>query len=174
MLRVPTDPRADWPGSSSRRACSSTRSTAMPYWDESAYYLFEAAEVDAIEAATARLDAMCLEAVGHVIEERRLDEFDIPEAFHDFVEESWERDEHTIYGRFDLAFDGQGPPKLLEYNADTPTALLEAAVIQWFWSKDLLGLDRRPRAGAVRPVQQHPRAADRGLGPGRPGARAAG
>ena len=42
----------------------------------------------------------------------------------------------TIYGRFDLAFDGSSPPKLLEYNADTPTALLEAAVIQWFWLKD--------------------------------------
>ena len=25
------------------------------------------------------------------------------------------------------------PPKLLEYNADTPTSLLEAAVIQWYW-----------------------------------------
>jgi glutathionylspermidine synthase len=36
-------------------------------------------------------------------------------------------------GRFDLAFDGTGPPKLLEYNADTPTALLEASVVQWHW-----------------------------------------
>jgi glutathionylspermidine synthase len=27
-------------------------------------------------------------------------------------------------------------PQLLEYNADTPTALLEAAVVQWFWMKD--------------------------------------
>src|SRR6185369_17025067 len=31
------------------------------------------------------------------------------------------------------AFDGNGPPKLLEYNADTPTALLEASVAQWRW-----------------------------------------
>lgn len=53
-----------------------------------------------------------------------------------FVRQSWERDEHTIYGRFDLAYDGSGAPKLLEYNADTPTALLEAAVIQWFWFQD--------------------------------------
>src|SRR5262249_41235913 len=37
-----------------------------------------------------------------------------------------------------LAFDGENPPKLLEYNADTPTALLEAAVVQWFWMKDVL------------------------------------
>jgi glutathionylspermidine synthase len=45
-------------------------------------------------------------------------------------------DEIAIVGRFDLAYDGNGPPKLLEYNADTPTSLLEAAVVQWQWMKD--------------------------------------
>jgi glutathionylspermidine synthase len=53
------------------------------------------------------------------------------------VAESWGRDEFTVYGRFDLAYDGRNPPRMLEYNADTPTALLEAAVIQWFWLKDV-------------------------------------
>jgi glutathionylspermidine synthase len=52
------------------------------------------------------------------------------------VKLSWERDEVTVYGRFDFAYDGRSEPKLLEYNADTPTALLEAAVIQWFWFQD--------------------------------------
>jgi glutathionylspermidine synthase len=33
----------------------------------------------------------------------------------------------------DLSYDGLGAPKLLEYNADTPTTLLEAAVAQWVW-----------------------------------------
>ena len=42
-----------------------------------------------------------------------------------------------MYGRFDLAYDGTTPPKLLEYNADTPTSLLEAAVIQWRWQQDM-------------------------------------
>ncbi len=36
----------------------------------------------------------------------------------------------------DLAYDGVGIPKMLEYNADTPTSLLEAAVIQWQWFQD--------------------------------------
>jgi glutathionylspermidine synthase len=31
------------------------------------------------------------------------------------------------------------PPKLLEYNADTPTSLLEAAVVQWYWLEDVRG-----------------------------------
>ena len=33
----------------------------------------------------------------------------------------------------DLAYDGDGPAKLLEYNTDTPTALYETAVFQWEW-----------------------------------------
>ena len=77
------------------------------------------------------------EAVQHVIDGDRFDEFLIPEEYRQFVCESWDRDEHTIYGRFDLAYDGRSPPKLLEYNADTPTSLLEAAVIQWHWFQDV-------------------------------------
>jgi glutathionylspermidine synthase len=139
MLRVTTPPRADWAKIVESQGLLFHSIDGEAYWDESAYYLFEASEVDLIEAATYQLNEMCLKTVGHVIENGRLGEFDIPEAFHEFVVRSWERDEHTIYGRFDLAYDGAGPPKLLEYNADTPTALLEAAVIQWFWFRDLLG-----------------------------------
>ena len=36
-------------------------------------------------------------------------------------------------GRLDLSFDGRGPAKLLEYNADTPTSIFESAVFQWTW-----------------------------------------
>jgi glutathionylspermidine synthase len=138
MLRLTTEPRADWRKVVESQGLLFHSIDGEPYWDESAYYLFEAGEIDQIEAATTQLDAMCLEAVEHVIENGRLDEIGIPDRFHAFVARSWERDEHTIYGRFDLSFDGVHPPKLLEYNADTPTALLEAAVIQWFWSKALL------------------------------------
>jgi len=66
----------------------------------------------------------------------------IPDSHVQWVRRSWERDEHTIYGRFDLRYDGNGPPRLLEYNADTPTALLEAAVIQWYWMKDCCDVEQ--------------------------------
>jgi len=65
------------------------------------------------------------------------EEFQIPPAFVDFIRKSWDDDEISIVGRFDLLFDGVNPPKLVEYNADTPTALLEAAVVQWFWLQDV-------------------------------------
>ena len=138
MLRIATPPRADWTKVVESQGLLFHSVDGEPYWDETAYYLFEAKEVDLIEAASYRLNEMCLEAAGHVIENGRLGELEIPAPFHEFVARSWERDEHTIYGRFDLAYDGAGPPKLLEFNADTPTALLEAAVIQWFWFRDML------------------------------------
>ncbi len=138
MLRITTPPRSDWPKVVESQGLLFHSIDGQPYWDETAYYLFEASEIDAIEAASYRLNEMCLAAAGHIIENNRLAELDIPAVFHPFVARSWEHDEHTIYGRFDLAYDGAGPPKLLEFNADTPTALLEAAVIQWFWYQDLL------------------------------------
>jgi glutathionylspermidine synthase len=80
---------------------------------------------------------MCLQLVQEVIEKRQLGLFLIPPEFESFVIRSWEAREPSIYGRFDLAYDGVGPPKLLEYNADTPTGLVEAAVAQWVWLKDV-------------------------------------
>ncbi|MEQ1933275.1 MAG: glutathionylspermidine synthase family protein, partial [Fimbriimonadaceae bacterium] len=61
--------------------------------------------------------------------------FHIPEKAWSAIEASWQKQDPSLYGRFDLAYDGQNPPKMLEYNADTPTALLEAAVVQWQWSQ---------------------------------------
>jgi glutathionylspermidine synthase len=52
------------------------------------------------------------------------------------IEASWHAETPSIYGRFDLTYDGTRPPRLLEYNADTPTSLLEAAVVQWYWLED--------------------------------------
>jgi glutathionylspermidine synthase len=136
MQRVAAEPRPDWARRVESVGLHYHSFDDGPYWDERACYRFSAAEVDDLERATYALDRMCLEAVGHVIDGRRFGPFGIPEAYHDFVARSWDTDGRTIYGRFDLAYDGSGPPKLLEYNADTPTALLEAAVAQWFWMKD--------------------------------------
>ena len=84
--------------------------------------------------------------------------------FHALIERSWNDDEKSLYGRFDLSWDGNGEPRMLEYNADTPTALLEASVVQWYWLQDVF-----PQG---RPVQFDPREADRALeGHARPAAR---
>lgn len=106
------------------------------YWDESTHYALTAQEVDLLEAASNRLHEMCLNAVQHVIDKNRFPDLHISDAAAELIKDAWEREPPAIYGRFDLAFDGE-QIKLLEYNADTPTALLEAAVIQWYWLQDV-------------------------------------
>jgi glutathionylspermidine synthase len=107
----------------------------VPYWDESAYYEFTMPEIELIEKATAELWERCLGAVQHVIDNNLYSKLAIPETFIPYIEKTWEEDHPSIYGRFDLCFkDGQ--VKMLEFNADTPTSLYEAGIVQWFWVQD--------------------------------------
>jgi len=115
-----------------------THEDGRPYWKEGVAYQFAPPQIETLESATAALQALCLQAVEHVLAQCRFREFGIPDFMIPIIEASWEQDEVSLVGRFDLAYEGQGPPKLLEYNADTPTSLLEAAVVQWFWLQDLL------------------------------------
>ncbi|HJY79383.1 MAG TPA: glutathionylspermidine synthase family protein [Burkholderiales bacterium] len=136
MQRQTIEPRSDW-----RRRCAevgfSWHSMGGVYWDESACYAFDEAQIDHLESVTAELHGMCLRAAAEVVAARSFAQFAIPEAFHDLVARSWRNVDPTLYGRFDLSWDGRGEPKLLEYNADTPTALLEASVVQWQWLEDV-------------------------------------
>lgn len=136
MNRIPIQPRSDWARTVESQGLIYHTTPEGLYWDESAYYHLDAAEIDAIEQATYELDRVCLEAVDHVITKDRLAELHIPKPFHNMIKRSWERDSLTIYGRFDLALGTGGRIKMLEFNADTPTGLLEAAAIQWFWVKE--------------------------------------
>lgn len=110
-----------------------------PYWDESAYYVFSLPEVEALEETVEELHTMCLAAAGHLVEHGRLADLGITDPrVAAAVTESWHRRAElpSMYGRFDLHYDGTGPAKMLEYNADTPTSLVEAASAQWFWMED--------------------------------------
>jgi len=135
MRRIVCPERDDW--RQTAEACGFNFHTidGERYWDERGYYAFTLEEIEqAIERPTGEIDAMCLELVGRALaDERHLKRLKIPEAFWVLISESWERDESSLYGRLDLSFDGRGPAKLLEYNADTPTSIFESAVFQWTW-----------------------------------------
>lgn len=120
-------------GTPARMADGSDR----PYWDESVHYVFDMDEVLSLEATVEVLHSMCLEAVEQVVLLGRYREFGLPEWSWEHIEKSWRRNDPHLYGRFDLRYDGQRPPVLLEYNADTPTSLLEAAILQWHWKTDV-------------------------------------
>ena len=138
MKRVSGSPRAGWEELVEKVGLIYHHGTdGAIYWDEGAHYELTAAEVDTLEAATNELQQMCLTAGQHIIDKRRYREFAIPDAAVPLIERTWNEEPPALYGRMDLAYDGSQPPKLLEYNADTPTALLEAAVVQWYWLKDV-------------------------------------
>lgn len=106
------------------------------YWDESAAYQFSMKEIEMLERAVAECQHLCLEAAQHVIDKNLFSHFGLSPKVGELITASWNAEPPAMYGRFDFAYDGLNPPKLLEYNADTPTALLEASVVQWYWMKE--------------------------------------
>ncbi|MBI5688782.1 MAG: glutathionylspermidine synthase family protein [Verrucomicrobia bacterium] len=136
MQRHRCPPRPDWREKVEAIGLTYHTHDDGPYWDETACYEFTAGEIDVLERAAHTLHYLCIDAAEQIIARGWWDRLAIPEAAIPVILRSWERDDFSLYGRFDLAFDGRGEPKLLEYNADTPTALVEAAVAQWFWLQD--------------------------------------
>jgi glutathionylspermidine synthase len=107
------------------------------YWSEGVCYEFSKGQIDYIEGVTQELYDMCIDAAGHVISNNLFSKLGLDEHAAALIKESWDRDDISIYGRFDFSYDGKEQPKLLEFNADTPTALYEAGVAQWVWLEDL-------------------------------------
>ncbi|ELY4542204.1 glutathionylspermidine synthase family protein [Cronobacter sakazakii] len=108
------------------------------YWDESRAYRFTLRQIEEqIESPTAELHEMCLDVVDRAVRDARLlERLAIPELYWDAIAQSWKDRDPSLYGRMDFVWTGQGPVKLLEYNADTPTSLYESAYFQWQWLED--------------------------------------
>lgn len=110
------------------------------YWREEACYRLSSNEVEMLETATAEAYRMYCDAVEYILNDQP--EFmerilQLPSEICERIRRSWDEDELSLYGRFDFLVDKSGVPRILEFNADTPTSLLEASVIQWQWKEDL-------------------------------------
>ena len=140
MKRILLPERPDWRDKARDVGFGFHEMYGEPYWFEGAAYAFSLAEIEEeIEAPTEALHELCMELVSEVVEDdallRRLA---IPEDRFALIRDSWRGGDRHLYGRFDLAYDGSGPAKLLEYNADTPTSIFEAAYFQHNWLIDQL------------------------------------
>ncbi|MBL8556468.1 MAG: glutathionylspermidine synthase family protein [Phenylobacterium sp.] len=146
MKRIATTERPGWDEKAEQLGFTWRHLDGARYWDERAYYAFSLAEIEeGIEAPARELHAMCLDLVDDVVtSEELMAKLAIPEASRDDVAESWARRDPTLYGRFDFAYDGTGPAKLYEYNADTPTSIYESGAFQWIWLEDMIAADRLP------------------------------
>jgi glutathionylspermidine synthase len=140
MQRIPCDERPDWRERAEAVGFTYHTIDGARYWDERAYYAFTLREIEEdIEAPTAELDEMCRALVTRAVDDATImQRLSIPVSQWNFIAASWKRGDPSFYGRFDLRYDGKGPAKLLEYNADTPTAILETAVFQWMWREDAI------------------------------------
>lgn len=146
MRRIPIEPRENWRRIAEDNGFFFHHVDGDIYWDESACYALSLEEIEfGLEDPAQELSDMCLDLVAEIVNsEEMLEALAIPPAFRDMVRDSWQRNEPSLYGRFDFAYDGHGPAKLYEYNADTPTALYEAAYFQWLWLENCLAQGKLP------------------------------
>jgi glutathionylspermidine synthase len=133
MKRIVIEPRPDYLARARAMGFDFAEIAGEPYWDETACWELGSDEVDVLEAATNEIEKLARQAVDHAVRRNLHAALGIPETVWPFIRRSWERQEPSLYGRMDLRYDGSGSPLLLEYNADTPTSLFEASVVQWEW-----------------------------------------
>lgn len=109
-----------------------------PYWQEGVVYAFSETQIDKIQEATQELHDMSVEMVSSMIKSGDYPEyFALDQQSIPLIEQSWERNDPSLYGRFDVVFDGKDEIKMLEYNGDTPVSILECSVAQWNYIEQL-------------------------------------
>jgi glutathionylspermidine synthase len=141
VRRVRIEPRPDWRAIVSAQGlvyCETLHPDGeiRPYWEDGALYAFSPEEIAELERASVELFDMCIDAGDRIVERGLWREMAIPEHAVERIVETWHSEPPSLIGRFDLRYDGSSPPKLLEFNADTPTSLVESAVVQWTWLED--------------------------------------
>ncbi|GAA5219102.1 glutathionylspermidine synthase family protein [Corallincola platygyrae] len=138
MLRIKSAPRANLLERANQYGFDFHTIDGEPYWDETHYYQFTLRQIeDDLEDPTNELEQLCLDLVGDIVrDEHLLAKLKVPSSQWHHILDSWRSKEPSLYGRMDFAYNGQGPAKLLEYNADTPTSIYEAAFFQWIWLED--------------------------------------
>ena len=147
MRRVPVAQRPNLKQSALAHGYVLDDTGGVPYWDEAVYYRFTLRQIeDDLESPAEEIESLCCEVLNRAVgDETVFRRLHIPEAYWSFVAESWRNQETDLFGRFDFSYDGDGPAKLLEYNADTPTTLYEASLFQWEWLEQTIDLGIVPR-----------------------------
>ena len=81
------------------------------YWREGPFYDFSMAEIQRLEGAVAQLFEMCVAAGDHIVDNELFDRMRIPPMARPQIRRTWEAEPPSVYGRFDLRYDGEGPPQ---------------------------------------------------------------
>ncbi|KAL0944775.1 glutathionylspermidine synthase [Colletotrichum truncatum] len=148
MRRIPSKPRPNFSRLINSQglvyADSVIQEHSDPYWPDNRYYSFTSEEIELLEKASQDVFNMCCEAADYLVLHPDVitSKMAIPAFALKHITESWNREPAwgSIYGRFDVCFGGLDhpdkrlrTPKFYEFNADTPTTLVESSSIQWLW-----------------------------------------
>ena len=146
MKRITSKPRENWQALAESLGFSFHSIGGDVYWDETAYYQFNNKQIEEeLEAPTEDIHEMCISLVEDAIkDESILQRLAIPEAYWDYVAQSWRDGSPHLYGRMDLSYSGNGPAKLLELNYDTPTSLYESGFFQLVWLEQMIASGELP------------------------------
>src|SRR4051812_20348796 len=106
MHRIKTTPRANWQAEGGGGGLTYHTPEGQTYWDESAHYELTSGEVDKFEKAGNDVYELCLKAAQHVIDNNLYERLAIPAEAAPLIEASWNRDDLSLYGRFDFAWSG--------------------------------------------------------------------
>lgn len=146
MKRIPQIPRHDWPSQveglgfhfhsidPDGNDCAG-KTDKFLYWREDVAYEFTEAEIETLYEATNEVHSMCMDLCESLFSGGNLARLGMTPLAQALAHQSWSYRDPHLYGRFDVSWDGSGSPKFLEYNADTPTSLIESAVVQWHWKE---------------------------------------
>jgi len=140
MQRIPVTVRANLELAATEHGLEYIAGEGITGWDESACYQFSLQQIEEdIEGPAEEIEDLCFQVVDRAINtESVLERLCIPEEFWDYIANSWRNNDRNLLGRMDFSYNGNGPAKLLEYNADTPTTLYESSVFQWEWLEHAL------------------------------------
>lgn len=165
MRRASATPRSDWVARlKALEFDDCVRPDGSPYWIEDACFELTAAEAATLRDAGQTCERLVRKAIAAAVETPgKLRQLGLNQPLAELARVSWYRRDPSLFGRLDFAWDGKGPPKLLEYNADTPAALYEAAVVQSHWL-----LDSGDRGGQFNNIDERLVAVWRALKPALP------
>ncbi len=108
MRRIPIEPRENWRQIAEDNGFFFHHVNGEIYWDESVCYALNLEEIESgLEDPAQEIADMCLDLAADIVNsEEMLSALAIPAAFWDLIRDSWRRNEPSLYGRFDFAYDG--------------------------------------------------------------------
>jgi glutathionylspermidine synthase len=131
MQRITIEPRQGWSAEASSRYSWHTP-TATPGWHEDVYYKLTPDEAEELRTTAERCHRLVDTTVERAIRERLWPIIGIEQAIGDKIKAAWDDELPGLLSRIDFIYEA-GFYKMIDYNAESTTGLMEASILQKLW-----------------------------------------